>query len=355
MKNNLQELVSEETWKKKLETEPVWGVENARTIEDLNRAIKSLVEKSIPDEEWVESLILTELKRNYFSEWSRKLTEWYLMKNDRGDVRYRSDQSYARAFRFCSKLTRYNTTELRLFNKVIKEKPFLYWVSCEYQRAVKELFDWFNSHFSKNEPYSESSWDCIASVIRRIVQVGDVGYLDEIKSIQQRHNDGTLKANENDPFFAGEVRVFLENAISLLEKAKKEQESGASKLSDALQNYLRSQTKVSVDVFYPRLVTLQGEPNSVEIQVRLTWSNTSLSDEIIQIHDILSRCEVSFEVDGSLQGKKYLFLKNSHADFSFVPLLGRQRFWLIFRMNTAETGIIDFRSAYYLTVNSVEK
>lgn len=300
------EYPTKESYERKLARDPWYQLSEARTDEELSKAINALVQSDLysHNADLVESLII-ELTRGRSMLKGREIIEWYLCR--RREDEYGHDfWSYIRAFLFVmdNRHCRDNWIFLETqINKAIKERPYLYWISRAYQKLMDWAFDDFERSIkSGNGKFSLYDWQRVERYIRRAVDSEDTFYLPKIRTYCANYDAGYLALKpeySTDRFESGKIGAFLKTAYGALKEAAAKEESDALQFGLELKKRFGLTGSVVTTIEIPHLVPAFETNVEVIVPIRVKVEATEECDKSA-LALVLDKCFVSLRVDGGV-------------------------------------------------------
>jgi len=374
----LPELMNEDEFRKMVAERPWWALPHARTHSEFKEIVSSITRHSSishgeinPDsvEDLIKALKDPNLKRYPGVDGlCYRLSEWYASPRHT-----RSYEDKVRSFRFllgyrppgiayCGgpRAPIYSGGE-KFVNTMVREEPSLYWCHHRYQDHLEYDLSTFLKYYG-NKKYVLMNWEEAETAIRRIVAAGDwMKHLEKVTALNLRHKEKkTGIQGEKDPFSAGRIKTFLENAESFLLKRKKEdQESSVHEFGTLLKKQGDFHSGVAVSFSCPTVITLpeEGEGGPHPLRVKILPDSMLDGD---RLKSLLQLAEASIEVEGgwalpcsgSMKTVAWRgFDEQGECELKFVPFERRVRLYL--SLSLANVGSV--KVMFYLETETLKK
>lgn len=264
--------------------------------------IDKMVFDSNDDCKWAEDWI-RKLEQIGEKELCAKLYEGYVSSYNRGG----DDDCIARALRYALDslnepgfLAISENLSLKLANGALKCNGDFWWSIPSMREAILIMLHRIKSESYKKE-YSETDWLQVERAVERIIQMGDITYLSEIRGLLEALGKGLMFPTGRLGFAARERHIaFLRSAVEHLKKEEKEQwpslDGLISKLNDQLDCSKHNHFSVKI---YPsngrlerssdwgHIIARSEELFTVVVKITSVFEEGKISDK--DIKDVFSR------------------------------------------------------------------
>lgn len=308
--------------------------------------------------EWAESRV-HDLRSHHDDLWLQ-LLNWYVhgvktIYSSDGKHRWGYDDIPIRAIEFAIEFFHESDFRRGQIAKVVLEKvrhdPYLYWLSPSMPRFLEKLLGLGVDLVEKRLDYDEEHWSMAERAIRRIDQVEDTTFLEQLKDLARCFEQGTIRTfklpglpEPSDPFAHPRNTTLLRTVVERLEKARKEQ---TPDLNASVGASIREKAgfigSAGVIVKYPKRVKY-GPSVTISVQVTSTKPREDNSKWIAAFdrfsigwlgEGFLAASSLTTNESQAEKGKTELTARFGDpvdsCTFRAIPTKGNNRFWLTFR------------------------